>query len=93
MEELAKAVALRVEHGFPVVVAHKVIVETLNEIMAQLAEGNSVGFKGFGKFSPYKTKSKNCALKHQPPVLPSRASIRFVPGDTFSQKVRDSHAI
>jgi DNA-binding protein HU-beta len=67
--------------------ANKVLLILENTIEEQLAKGNDVNIRGFGKFEPKDVQSRTIYLDGTAYEIPSYKSARFVAGDTLKRKL------
>lgn len=67
--------------------ANKVLLILENAISEQLAKGNEVNIRGFGKFEPKDVQSRTIYLQGISYEIPTYKTARFVAGDTLKRKL------
>lgn len=66
---------------------NKVLFILENAISEQLAKGNEVNIRGFGKFEPKDVQSRTIYLQGISYEIPTYKTARFVAGDTLKRKL------
>ena len=75
-------------------VAVKAIVQSLlDEIIAELAEGNRLEFRGFGVFEPRNTAARMAQNPKtlEPLHVPAKRTVKFKPGRLMKQKLNEQN--